>query len=498
MPEQPDLATEFLRACAVHGPRIAVHDNGTALSYTEFAARVLESAGTLDDLLGDGRRRIGLHAANSADYLIAYYALLATGRLPFLVDASFGATELGQITHDCGIDAYLTDRPAFPLPAATRPIPGSGLALAVPDAGPPATAVPEPGPTTGTCRFTSGTTGRPKCLEFSHAAVLGAAGTWTAGTGLTTDDRVLCLAAFSNGLAFNTSLLPVFLAGAQLHLFQGLPTSGRITRAVRRAGATRLIAFPLVYRLLAEATEWDPDAFATVTRAVSAAAVLDPAVRTAFESRYGVPVADYYGVAETGPCTFERDPQHRTGLGSALPGVALRIVERPTGEPEVWVRTPSMADRYLNAPGALEERTDSDGFYATGDTGRIDEGRLYITGRISGPINLAGRKVDPVEIEALARGLDGVEDSTCFADHDARGETVLHLVVAGTRHPHRTELIRACRDRLAPYKVPGRISFLPAIPRSAAGKVRLSELTQLLQPTNGAEEPRRQHRDGQS
>lgn len=497
MSERPTLAEAFLRACAEHSHRPAVQDSTVWLTYSGLADRVRRTARTLEELLAPECRRVALHAANSVDHIVAYYALMVAGRLPFLVDAHFEALELQQIVDDCGIDAFLTDRTArFPLSARLQTVSGSRLGLALPYDRPPASAVPETHPSTATCRFTSGTTGRAKCLEFSHDAVLNAARSWIAGTGLAADDRVLCLAAFNNGLAFNTSLLPVFLTGAHLHVYQGLPTSSGIKRAVARSRATRLVAFPLAYRLLAEAPEADRAAFATLTRAFSAATVLDGRVKARFEERYGVPVADYYGVAETGPCTYERDPRHSEGLGRALPGAELRVVRHTSGAPEVRVRTTSMATRYLNAPGLLEERIDADGFYATGDAGRLEEGRLHITARIGGPLNVAGRKIDLTEIEHLVRGLTDVTDAVCFADRDARDETVVHLVLAGARPPSRPEITRACRDRLAAYKVPGRISYLPSIPRSAAGKVRMTELCRLLSPA-AADGSHFQDKDGQ-
>ncbi|MFJ4680433.1 class I adenylate-forming enzyme family protein [Kitasatospora sp. NPDC088783] len=480
------LGAAFLAACAGHGRRRAVVAGGDALDYARFGALVRARARTLDALLGPDTTDVGVHAANSADYLVSYYALLVAGRLPFLIDATFGAAELDGIRRSCGVPAFLhdADRP-FPLGGTPRAVPGSALALTVLPGG--RGDAPAPGPSTATCRFTSGTTGAPKCLEFTADAVTAAARTWAAGTGLGPDDRVLCLAGFTNGLAFNTSLLPVFTVGAELHLYQGLPTSGGITRAVARAAATRLVAFPLAYRLLAAAPRPDAVAFATVTRAVSAAAVLDPEVRRTFEARYGVRIADYYGIAETGPCTYERDPEHTEGLGTALPGVSVRTVDLPTGEREVRVRTDSMAAGYLNAPGALAERLDPDGYYRTGDLGRIEDGRLFVTGRLGGPINLAGRKIDPAEIERALLDLDGVTDAAVFADTDDNGETVLHAALAGTGRLGRAEVVDACRARLAPFKVPGRVTFLPAIPRSTVGKARTTELRRLVRDARAAD-----------
>ncbi|MFI9160816.1 class I adenylate-forming enzyme family protein [Kitasatospora aureofaciens] len=480
------LGAAFLAACARHGERRAVVAGGEELTYARFADLVRDRADTLDALLGPDLANVGVHAANSIDHLVSYYALLVAGRLPFLIDATFGAAELDGIRTGCGVPAFLFDgKEPFPLGGDVRAVPDSALSLAVLPA--PAGA-PEPRASTATCRFTSGTTGAPKCLEFTADAVIAAADTWAAGTGLGPGDRVLCLAGFTNGLAFNTSLLPVFTVGAELHLYQGPPTSGGISRAVTRAAATRLVAFPLAYRLLAAAPRADVDAFATVTRAVSAAAVLDPEVRRGFESRYGVRIADYYGIAETGPCTYEREPDRSEGLGTALPGVSVRSVELPTGETEVRVRTASMAAGYLNAPGALAERLDADGYYRTGDLGHLVDGRLFVTGRLGGPINLAGRKIDPAEVERTLLALDGVTDAAVFADTDANGETVLHAALAGSGRIGRTEVVDACRARLAPFKVPGRVTFLPAIPRSTVGKARMTELRRLVQDVRAADD----------
>lgn len=469
----------FLGACAEHGHRRALISADEELTYAAFAARVQERVGVLGALLSSDIVNVGLYAPNSVDYLVSYYALLVAGRLPFLVDAKFGAAELEGISGSCAVSAFLFENSGpFPLDGKVTTVPGSALALAVlPEGG---TAPPLPQPSTATCRFTSGTTGRPKCLEFTAQAVIGAARTWAAGTGLSHDDRVLCLAGFTNGLAFNTSLLPVFLVGAELHLYRGLPTSGGIARAVRRSAATRVVAFPLAYRLLAAAPQPDVGAFDTVTRAVSAAAVLDPDVRRKFESTYRVRIADYYGVAETGPCTYELDPDRSEGLGTALPGASLRIAELPTGEPEVRVRTESMAAGYLNAPGAFADRLDSEGYYRTGDLGYLENGRLFITGRLGGPINLAGRKIDPVEVERVVLAIEGVIDVAVFADTDANGETVLHAALVGAGQLGRAAVLSACREHLAPFKVPGLVSFLPSIPRSMVGKVRLTELRRLV------------------
>ena len=101
-------------------------------------------------------------------------------------------------------------------------------------------------------------------------------------------------------------------------------------------------------------------------------APLWPDVREEFRARFSLDISDYYGIAETGPVTFELDEDYTSGLGKPLPGVELRIAaDEGADDGEVLVRTESMASGYLNHPGLFEERVDADGFYHSGDRGRI-------------------------------------------------------------------------------------------------------------------------------
>jgi acyl-coenzyme A synthetase/AMP-(fatty) acid ligase len=350
-----------------------------------------------------------------------------------------------------------------------------------------------PRPATQVCRFTSGTTGRPKCLEFSGDAVVSAARNWVLGTGMSAGDRTLCLAALSNGLAFNTSLLSTFLAGGELHFLKGAPLTRPVARRIAEAEITRLVAFPTLYRNFVAPGGPDPAAMASLRHAISAGAPLWPDVREEFRARYGLDISDYYGIAETGPCTFERDPGYHHGLGEPLPGVEIRIApgpddgEGPDAAGEVLVRTSSMASGYLNHPGLFEGRLDADGFYHSGDRGRIVDGRLHLVGRTQDHINVAGRKIDPTEIVAVVSALEGVTEAVAFADEDLNREALVHLVVvAANGGPTKSAVAEACRSRLAPYKVPGRISFVPAIPRNGIGKPRIALLREQLNASSGS------------
>ncbi|HSF38422.1 MAG TPA: class I adenylate-forming enzyme family protein [Thermoanaerobaculia bacterium] len=462
------------------------------LSYEELGERIRAAAASLQDLLPGEGRPVGFCLGNRPEYVLLYFATLAAGHLPLLLDASFNTGEIESIRSDCGLDALVMERAkaaGLDVPGKGDPVPfGARIADIADIAVLPLARLTEPAfkprPSTQVCRFTSGTTGRPKCLEFSGHAVVSAARNWVLGTGMTGEDRTLCLAALSNGLAFNTSLLSTFLAGGEIHFLKGVPLTRPVARRIVESGITRLVAFPTLYRNFVGEGGPDPALLSGLKHAISAGAPLWPDVREEFRARYGLDISDYYGIAETGPVTFERDASHHTGLGQPLPGVEIRIAPAAEDGPEtgeVLVRTESMASGYLNHPGLFEARVDEKGFYHSGDRGRLVDGRLHLVGRTEDHINVAGRKIDPTEIVALVSALDGVADAVAFPDEDLNREALVHLVVvAQTPEVTKASLAEACRSRLAPWKVPGRISFVEEIPRTGIGKPRIAVLREQL------------------
>lgn len=468
------------------GGGTAVADHGRALGYAELREQIARTAKQLAETLGDrpdgaGRARVAIAAGNSVSYVVAFGACLAAGAAPFLVDAATGDDEFAEIDDDCTFDLVLRDRTdaGVPLEGADGL---SALRLEGRQRRYPLH------PDTEVCRFTSGTTGKPNCIEFSGAAVAGAARNWVAGTGLTAQDRILCYAGLSNGLAFNTSLLAAFLAGAALHLSPGLPTAGRVSRDLRALTPTRLVGFPALYDALAGRADLG-EVCRGLRQAISSGAPLDEAAAKRFHAETGIAISDYYGLAEAGPLTFAPKPGPGRGLGPALPEVSIEA-----GEPDeprlVRVRSASMATRYLNAPGLLESRIGADGRYDTGDRGYLDEaGVLFLTGRTARVVNVGGRKIDPAEVARVLRALDGVGDAAVFAVTDRHGREALGAVVA-SRTLDAPAVRALAADRLSAHKVPGLLRVVEALPGGAIGKPSIARLRELvLAPPPPADRP---------
>jgi acyl-CoA synthetase (AMP-forming)/AMP-acid ligase II len=474
-----------------HADRLAVADARELYSYEEL----LESTSTFASQFRDWARtalagpaafdrpRVVIYAANSARYIMAYIGLLQAGAVPFLMDPVLGASEREHIILGCGIDAFVHDRelPGNVLTEHVRELFGfrlSRVRVSTPDAPDMAGAPAQMLATTEVCRFTSGSTGFPSCLEFSGNAVLSAAQTWHAATDLGQDDRILCFAGLFNGLAFNTSLLAAFLAGAALFVPSGLPSSGQAIRFLREIRPSRLVGFPFLYESLLRRAEAIPE-LAELRVALSSAAPLKDETLQALKDRHGLAVCNYYGIAETGPLTFDPHPAVERGIGYPLPGVEFSFGDPQAVSGIIRVRSKSMASRYLNAPAVLESRMDGDRFYVTGDEGRLDEGRLFLTGRAGKEINLAGRKIDVGELSKVLSEC-GASESAVFTVQKRNGDPMLVAVVVGAGALTEDTIRAWCRSRLAPYKVPERVLVVSNFPTTSLGKPRMSAIRALF------------------
>jgi len=227
---------------------------------------------------------------------------------------------------------------------------------------------------------------------------------------------------------------------------------------------------------------------------VSGSAPLLPRTHEAFAERTGHHILERYGATEamvmtTNPLDGERRPG---SVGPALPGVSVRIGASPAdvdgddGAGPVEVAGPSVFTGYWRRPDLHDETFTPDGWYRTGDVGRLDEdGYLHLVGRSKDLIISGGLNVYPKEVEDALDALAGVDESAVVGVPDADfGEAVVAVVVAEPGGTLDEALIRAeLRTRLAAFKVPKRVVLVEALPRNVMGKVEKHRLRAALVPT---------------
>ena len=329
--------------------------------------------------------------------------------------------------------------------------------------------------------YTSGTTGRSKGAMITHRN-LAANAAALRDTWRFTDADVLLHALpifHTHGLFVATNV--VLLAGASM-LFLPRFDIDQVFRQMPRA--TSMMGVPTFYTRLLQDPRIDRSTTAHMRLFISGSAPLLPQTHHEWRERTGHAILERYGMTETGmntsnPCDGERVPG---SVGLPLPGVEVRIADPQTGaaldEGEIGmieVRGPNVFKGYWRMPEKTRAEFRPDGFFITGDLGKIDDrGYLTIVGRGKDLVITGGYNVYPKEVESEIDSLPGVLESAVIGvPHPDFGEGVTAVVSLRTGSSlDERQILTALRDRLAGYKLPKRILFTEDLPRNATGKVQ--------------------------
>jgi long-chain acyl-CoA synthetase len=324
--------------------------------------------------------------------------------------------------------------------------------------------------------YTSGSTGQPKGAVLSHAALAAANQSWAGPVmGLRAADRVLATLPLAHSFGLNGALLAPLLAGATVVLQERFSPEGTL-RAVARHRVTVLPGVATMFSRILESPALDDADLSSLRLAVSGAAPCPWALASAWRRRTGVRIVRGYGMTELfRPISYlaADTTDLPDSIGRAVPGVELRVVDD-----ELWIRTPAVMDGYLRAPEETAAVL-ADGWFRTGDLATISaEGYVTIVGRKRELILRGGYSVVPGEVEAALLGHPAVAEAAVVGvAHAELGEEVAAFVTLrpGAR-AEPPELIEFCRERLAGYKYPRRITVVDEMPKSATGKILKTRL----------------------
>ena len=433
-------ALSIFAAAAEAGAAPALVVDGRTLSYSELAALVRERLrGIESSPEGTPHAVVG---TLSRDTLVTLYALFETKRPARLVHPRL--TEL--------------EREAQARSAARAgAIPHAGVAAIV---------------------FTSGTTGEPRGAVLTRSALMASARASAANLGWRDDDRwLLCMSlAHVGGLSIVTRSLAARRCVVAMPKFDAQALPGWIE-------AHRVTLVSLVPTMLARVLDTHPDWRAPpYLRAILVGGAPAPIALLRRAAERGLPVLPSYGLTESCaqivavPYAARFDP---TGWGSGLPlpGVGLRVTEG-----RIEIRGPMLMAGYWNdsplTPGA---------WFDTGDLGELDAGgRLHIHARRTDLIVTGGENVYPAEVECALESVPGISRAGVFGvPNDESDEEVAVALVARGDPPPAAHLHAALAARLAPYKHPRRVCYVPALPQTAEGKLdraALRALVPLLRP----------------
>jgi fatty-acyl-CoA synthase len=338
--------------------------------------------------------------------------------------------------------------------------------------------------------FTSGSTGQPKGVMLSAAALQANADASEDMHGMGADDRVLTTLPLFHVGGLNIQTTPALRCGCTVTLHPRFDADATFD-AIEREHITLTVLVPAQLEAMLAHPRWQT-ADLTGLRAISTGSTLVPRRLIEAVQARGVPLIQVWGATETAPiaaCLHAGEAvAHAGSTGRAALGCALRVVdatghEVPAGERgEVWLRSPALMLGYWGDPEATARVLDADGWYHSGDSGHLDaDGFLTIDGRLTDMIISGGENVSPAEIEAVLAECPEIAEAAVVGRPDARwGEAVVAVVATRPGVQLSAErVLRLFDGRLARFKHPKAVLFVDALPRTALGKLRRDAVRQL-------------------
>lgn len=333
--------------------------------------------------------------------------------------------------------------------------------------------------------YTSGTTGRSKGAMLTHGNLASNAEVLAALWRFTPDDVLLHALPIYHTHGLFVAINTVLLSGGKI-LFLPKFEPGLCLSMMARA--TAMMGVPTFYTRLLRHPNLSRDMTAHMRLFISGSAPLLEDTHRAWFEQTGHVILERYGMTETNMMTSNPyEGERRAGtVGFPLPGVTLRIADPetgtalPQGKPGVIeVKGPNVFKGYWRNPEKTAAEFRPDGFFITGDLGKIDEdGYVHILGRAKDIIISGGFNVYPKEVETEIDALSGVIESAVIGlPHDDFGEAVTAVIVRSPNAVIGEETVQdALAQRLAKFKLPKRVLFIDELPRNAMGKVQKAQL----------------------
>ncbi len=476
--EPTDLSMLLRRLCAVHGERSAVVDGQGTLSFAALDRAADAWAAAFAAAGCEGGAHIGLLAGNSPDWLAVAFGVWRAGATLVPISTFVTARELGAILDHADVNllvvqpqlrshdylAMLRLLPPLPHLRAVMQIDQARATHASPLQTDPEPTAPD-SESIACILYTSGTTGQPKGVMLSHRALLATVLPTAERAGLTSDDALLSTLPlfWVAGLAIRA--LPTLATGCTLIVMETYTVDGLIAALQQHRPSALHLRPPQVGQLLAHG-DFAPSLLSQVHR--GGGRVEWFAGHLAADARF----ITGYGMTEmagyvTALSWQDSAAARQTQLGPALPGVELRIVAGEGPAPsdsavgEIAVRGPGLFSGYYKQPTGTG--LDPDGWFLTGDLGRIDaSGTLHFIGRSKDLLRVKGINVSPVEVENVLSAHPAVEAAYVVGlPADGLEQEIVALIVSKPGAlASETDLRALAAEALSHYKRPERYLFI--------------------------------------
>ena len=525
-----DFYALLTRHARIAPGRIAFQDNDRRVDYAALLTEVDRLASLLAAQGAQRGDRLALWMPNSVEWLTTFLACARLGITVVAVNTRFKAHEVGQLLAR-GRCQWLAFWPTFkglPFVETLQRVETSIIGqlkgvLVIGEAANPSPAIrtlqhawpalnfisyaatadnqplAAPGQETdGALVYTtSGTTSAPKLVLHRQNGLIRHGGIAAAAYDVTPESVVLIAAPLCGAFGFST-MLSGLIPGATL-VSLAVFDAGTTVQQINDFGVTHTFANNELIDLLLKETAGHPRPFPSLRYAgyASFAPSMDDLPERARDA--GIPIAGLYGSSELQALVaghrLDTDWQYRRAAGGTLasPEGRVRAVDPDTGNVlphgaigQIEIKAPSLMSEYLDNPDATRKAVHPDGFFCTGDLGfTVDERTFVFQGRDGEHLRLAGFLVNPMEIEAFIRGIDGVEAAQVVgAERDGKTVPVAFVIPSSTADVTETGIIKTCQASMAKFKAPVRVVFVtqfPMVQSANSNKVQKHELRKMAQ-----------------
>jgi long-chain acyl-CoA synthetase len=472
------------------GPAVA--DDNISLTNAQFLEAVRRASASLRRHGVSGGDVVAIMLPNTASFVVSLFAAWRLGAAVTPINPSLRPAEVEYQLSDADAKVVIVETaPEFA--TGLRPVVQASELTTTPADGHPHLAHLDDD-ALALLIYTSGTTGRPKGVMLDLSNLIAMCHGVIDAFELTGDDHsLLILPLFHvNGIVVGT--VSPLLAGGRITIAGRFSPKTFFTR-VEQSGATYFSAVPTMLTMLSGLPEDVKPDTSSVRFAVCGAAPASVELLERFESRYGIPIIEGYGLSE-GSCASTVNPlngKRKAGtVGLPLSGQTIRLVDANgelvgDGEAgEVVIKGPNVMRGYLNRP---EESANTivDGWLHTGDVGRFDEdGYLVLVDRAKDMIIRGGENIYPREIEAVVHKLPEVAEAAVVGrPNPVYGEEPVLFVSLHPNAQLSVEVIREhLRGLLSKYKLPVDITILGDLPKNPVGKIDKPSLRRLFARTH--------------
>ncbi|MCW0219004.1 MAG: AMP-binding protein [Prosthecobacter sp.] len=520
-----NLVYALIQGLKRHGTSNKVVDgkDDKELSYDKVLAVAIALSKVIKE--ETNKKRVGIILPPGIGGLISNLAVLLAGKIPVNINFTAGRTSVEYAIKAAELDRFITadifvrKMQSFPWPpmkqlvlierilpklktkiglwlALSKILPASILAsiLGVSKKGGDSEAI---------LLFTSGSSGNPKGVALTHRNVMANVVQFSSRLGMNSSDSILGSLPLFHSFGCTVTLWFPIISGLNLITYPSPLETKKLAELIEKHRVSLMISTPTFLRGYLRGV--NRESLTSLKMVVTGAEKLPPTVANAFEQRFGIKVFEGYGLTETSPVSNVNLPDpvplgdeaggnawlpcHRPGsVGHMMPGLAIRITHPETNEAlsihssgMIWFKGANVFDGYLSDPKRTAEVFDEDGWFRTGDIGRVDmDGFLYIEGRLSRFSKIGGEMVPHETVEDALMKAMGLENESARkiavvgVPDPEKGEALILLtsIPGGPEHQEILDLrYRLLEKGMPPLWIPKKMIRVSDIPILSSGKL---------------------------